>query len=650
LFTTFDYLWPEQATCLPAPGMRVEVSFGHRIMVGVVHAVQAHSDIQRLKAVLSVLDEKPLLGPDLLKLIDFVSRYYHAPIGEVFVTAMPPQLRKKITKSKTKVTKATIAPEICHIIPDLNFEQKAAFEAISEKLHLFSTNLLFGVTGSGKTEVYLALIEKVLAEAGQVLVLVPEIGLTPQLLSRFQARFGEKVLVLHSALTEEARLKAWKQASAHEVQVVIGTRSSVFTPMSHLKLIVIDEEHDASFKQQDGVRYHARDVAIARAKNQNIPIVLGSATPSLESLANVYQNKYAVFSLQQRAQHSAMPSIELLDIRHKNLTSGLSAPLITAMTEHLARGEQVLIFLNQRGYAPVLWCQECHWQASCVDCDAKMIVHLGASQLVCHHCGKMNRLPAACPGCGAFPLSGVGIGTEQLEHHLATQFPDASILRIDRDTVRTHKMLQQKFNEMRESQGPQILIGTQMLAKGHDLPRLTMVGVVNADGALFSSDFRALERLGQLLTQVAGRAGRRDKPGRVLIQTGAPHHPDLQRLLKLGYEPFAKALLQERQMGLLPPVGKSILLRAESKSEGKALLFLERLLNRVAPSSEVMVLGPAPSQMQKRAGFYRAELLLLAETRAKLHAFTQALLPILSKPPSHFPKVRWFFDVDPIGG
>jgi len=616
--------------------------------MGMVHEVQATSECQKLKNVLSVPDEAPMLDETLLKLIDFVSRYYHAPIGEVYAAALPSKLRSQTKPKSTRAKKNAVAVMPPPVIFELNPAQQDIADALLAKRQQFSVNVLFGVTGSGKTEVYLSLIDKVLEENGQVLVLVPEIGLTPQLLTRFQARFGDKVLVLHSALTPEARLKAWEQAKSQKVQIVIGTRSAIFTPMANLKLIVIDEEHDLSFKQQDGVRYHARDVAIQRAQFQNIPILLGSATPSLETLANVYAKKFEMYVLNARAQASHMPMIELLDVRHHQLESGLSAPILKAMEAHLERKEQVLIFLNQRGFAPLLWCQHCHWRAGCTECDAKMIVHLGVSQLVCHHCGKINKLPPACPDCGAFPLSGVGIGTEQLEHYLTTRFPGVPVLRIDRDTVRTHSMMKQKFNEMRQSEGPQILIGTQMLAKGHDLPNLTLVGVVNADGALFSSDFRAIERLGQLLTQVAGRAGRRDLPGRVLIQTSEPTNADLQRLLKGGYEAFAQALLKNRQESELPPIGKSIMLRAESKTEGHAIQFLERLLNRLLPPEDMMILGPAPSQMQKRAGFYRAEVMLLAKSRAALHAFTKALMPILKSPPSHFPKVRWFFDVDPV--
>ena len=523
----------------------------------------------------------------------------------------------------------------------------AAVAAVAVEQARFQVFLLEGVTGSGKTEVYLRLIEAVLARGRQALILVPEIGLTPQLLARFARRLPGPLAVLHSGLGDRERLNAWLLARDGTAQVVIGTRSAVFAPLPKPGLIIVDEEHDTSYKQQEGFRYHARDLAVIRGQQLGIPVVLGSATPALESRHNVQRGRYRLLSLPERVGSSGEPPIEILDMRRQPLTDGLSRPLLERVRLHLARDEQVLLFLNRRGFAPTLFCHECGWLSQCRHCDARMTLHLRQHRLICHHCGDNRPVDAVCPICGSVDLRALGHGTERLEVALRRELPDVGITRIDRDSTRRRGSLEALLADI-QAGGRRLLIGTQMLAKGHHFPDVTLVGIVDADQGLYGIDFRASERMAQLILQVAGRAGRADKPGTVLIQTHHPDHPLLRILVAQGYPAFAAAALAERQAALLPPFAHQALLRAEAATAEKATAFLRAGLALAEPIADgVELLGPAPAPMERRAGRYRAQLLLQAEQRQALHRFLDLWMPRLHAQNSNR-NARWSLDIDPM--
>jgi len=532
-------------------------------------------------------------------------------------------------------------------IPQLNSAQDTAVKSILDKQG-FSVFLLEGVTGSGKTEVYLRVIEQMIAAGLQTLVLVPEIALTPQLISRFRSRFSVPITAMHSELSERERLNAWLFAKQGNAQIVIGTRSAVFTPFRQLGLIVVDEEHDASLKQQDGFRYSARDIAVRRAQMLNIPIILGSATASLESLHNAFQGRYDHLSLPERAGASVHPKIRLLDVRSKPICEGLSNLLMDAMRQHLEAGQQVLLFLNRRGYAPTLLCHDCGWVSECKRCDSHMTLHYSHNRLRCHHCGAERPVDKQCPQCGGAELIPIGLGTERIEQVLQGVFPQYEVIRVDRDTTRRKGALEKKLASIHEGR-PSILLGTQMLAKGHHFPNVTLVGVIDIDQGLFSSDFRAMERMAQMIIQVAGRAGRAQTPGEVLIQTHHPQHPLLQTLIQKGYNEFARAALEERQAAALPPFSYLALLRAEAVDAVKPYEFLneaKRLAVQHAVTN-VQISGPVAAPMEKRAGRFRAQLLLQASKRSELHRLLTPWVKLLEESKLGR-KVRWSLDVDPI--
>ena len=535
--------------------------------------------------------------------------------------------------------------------PELNSAQQAACDAIHNALGGFESLLLDGVTGSGKTEVYFSAVEQVLRAGQQALILVPEIGLTPQLLKRFQARFAVPIALLHSGLNDKARMNSWLQAKAGAAPIIIGTRSAVFTPMKNLGIILIDEEHDLSFKQQEGFRYHARDVAIRRAQQAGIPIVLGSATPSLESLHNARQGRFQHLLLPERAGNAAPPKIRLLDVCQQKLTEGFSLMMLQAIQQHLDKGQQVLLFLNRRGYAPTLICHDCGWLANCQRCDAHMILHKARHLLRCHHCDSQRRIDSQCPDCGSVDLRPLGQGTERAAEALVELFPNNEIIRIDRDSTRRKGELQAVLKQVEGGKG-QILLGTQMLAKGHHLPNVTLVGILDADQGLFGLDFRSSERMGQLIIQVAGRAGRGESRGEVLIQTHHPQHPLLNGIITHDYGRFASDLLAERSQAMLPPFRYIAVLRAEASSREMPNEFLSaaRDMGFQRPNTQgahcpAELLGPIPAAMEKRAGRYRAQLLIQADNRAQLHNFLRHWLPQLSQLPQA-KKVRWSIDVD----
>jgi len=706
---SFDYLAPA-AGPLPRPGERVRVPFGRQRAVGLVVAHAAESALPRaqLKPAFESIDTTPVWDEPTFGLLRWAADYYHQPLGDVLFSAMPKMLRlgrsavsdeivwrqsaagreaiaggarlgarqqalialigdagataAAITAAGHTATLRSLAgrgwlesfarPEAAPAAgegrpgPVLTADQAAAVERVGASLGEFGAFLLHGVTGSGKTEVYLHLIERVLAAGRCALVLVPEIALTPQLVARFRARLAAPVVALHSSLADGARLEAWRAAAAGRAPVVIGTRSAVFTPSPALGLVVVDEEHDASYKQQEGFRYSGRDLAVARAQRAGCPVVLGSATPSLESLANAAAGRYERLSLPERTGRAGKPRVTVVDLRVNAARDGLSPPALAAIERHLGDGGQVLVFLNRRGYAPTMFCSGCSWIAPCRSCDARLTVHLSRATLACHHCGAEERMPFACPQCGN-ELVPVGEGTERVETTLTQLFPAAPLVRIDRDVIRRRGDLEDALAAVNDGRA-RILLGTQMLTKGHDFPDVSLVVVLAADQGLFGADFRASERLAQQIVQVAGRAGRGDRPGEVLIQTAYPEHPLLHCLITAGYEGFAALALEERRAAGWPPYSHLALLRADSPSRTEVFDFLRAAGAAASPSREsrLRILGPAPAAMARRAGRHRAQLLVESPARSELQDFLGrwvAAVAALRTPRS----LRWSLDVDP---
>jgi len=708
----FDYLSDHSTTCWQA-GLRVRVPFGSRELIGIIinaTKIDSETETSKLKTIMECLDEQPLLPPELLSLGHWLSNYYHHPLGDCFQTMLPKKIRqgesldlqtetywqiidnkeikktgkkqqqildlltlhesglrqseiyqhlkqcksslvsleiKNIIKQKQKIKKSSIPEELSPSCL-LNPEQQLAIESVWRQRERFTPFLLQGITGSGKTEVYIDLTEKMVKEGKQVLILIPEIGLTTQFVSRFKQRLAVNIVVLNSAISDGDRKQSWLLARQGIADVIIGTRSAVFTPTKGLGLIIMDEEHDASYKQQEGLRYHARNVALIRAKRAGVPIVLGSATPSLESLYHVEQKRYQCLELNKRATGATLPKVHLVDSSGPKADNGVSSVLYKAIQKQLTAGNQVLLFINRRGFAPVLMCHECNWQATCSHCDAKMIVHQRRNTLCCHHCGLIQRLPTQCPKCQAPDLNTYGVGTEQIELTLQRYFPETPVLRIDRDSTQRLTAFAELVEDIHRG-GAKILVGTQMLAKGHDFHDVTLVGVLDADQGLLSADFRATESLAQLIVQVAGRAGRGKKSGEVFIQTSQPQHEFWDDLIKQGYAYTAKKILQERALMLMPPVGSLCVIRAEDRQEQLAMLFLTEVLTILNQhgQQEVLVMGPVPAIMEKRAGRFRAQLLLSSPKRKPIHQlldhYIQAISALkLSK------KVRWSIDIDPI--
>jgi primosomal protein N' (replication factor Y) (superfamily II helicase) len=646
----FDFRVPEG---LETPlGALVVVPFGRTRKVGVVvgHAARSAVPAERLRDVESVVPDIAPLDPAQLELLEFCARYYLRPVGEVIATALPPRLRQ--------VRRRAIAPsagkggaEGLRETHALTGEQQEAVAACLAGMDRFHPVLLQGVTGSGKTEVYLRLIAATLARGRQALFLVPEIGLTPQFEAHMRERFPAALLVAaHSHLGEGERAKAWIAAQSGAAQVVLGTRLAVLMPFRDLGLIVVDEENDLSYKQQEGLRYSARDVAVRRAQRLGIPVVLGSATPSLESFANARDGRYALATLSARAASgAAMPRVRTVDTRADRPHDGLTFALAQAIRERLARGEQALVFVNRRGFSPVLYCRACAWHSTCTRCSANLVLHLQARELRCHHCGHRERIPTACPSCGGTDLAPIGHGTQRIEETLQAMFPTARIARIDRDSTARKGSLRGMLDKVKRGE-IDILVGTQMLAKGHDYPNLTLVGVLDSDSALFSADFRASERLFSQLVQVAGRSGRAQQPGEVLIQTDFPSHPLYAAVATQDFERFAAEALDERRMAGFPPYSHLALLRAESKRSGEATSFLKlaaRIARRLAARQRppVEVFDPVPAALERKAGFERAQLLVRGPSRAILQPFLQEWKAALTA--RGIRSVRWAIDVDP---
>ena len=653
----FDYLVPDGEVLSEADiGLRVRIPFGRNSKIGIVVALPQASDVPlaQLKSIETVLRDLPALPADWFRLSEFCSAYYHAPLGEVMLSTLPAGLRRiDPPKARTSQRAPKLPPP--HDAPELTDEQQAALTTIAADAGKgFRAYLLHGVTGSGKTEVYLRLLEHTLTEGRQALLLVPEINLTPQLEARVAARFPDAGLVsLHSELTEAARTRNWRAALDGRARIVLGTRLAIFTPLPDLGLIVVDEEHDASFKQQDGMRYSARDVAVFRAHERGVPIVLGSATPSLESWANATDNRtparYTLLTLRERAVTNArLPVVQRIDTRLEKLQDGLSGLLLAAIEKRLARGEQSLVFLNRRGYAPVLTCTNCGWISHCMRCAANLVLHLADGRLRCHHCGFETRVPRACPTCGNQDIQPFGRGTQRLESVLAERFPEARILRVDRDSAKSRKQWEVLVERIHAGDAD-ILVGTQMLAKGHDFPKLTLVGALGADAALFASDWRAPERLFAQLMQVAGRAGRAELPGEVLIQTQFPEHPLYAALVRHDYPAFADAQLKEREQAGFPPYAYQAMLRAEAPQLADSLAFLTtaRAWPEASAHPDVMLYDPVPMRMARRANLERAQLLVESPSRRALQNFLSAWGALLDaiKAPS---RLRWHLEVDPL--
>lgn len=644
----FDYLPPDSADSMCfQPGQRIKVPFGRRQIVGVIIALSNHADCpaNKLRAAIELIDQQPLLSGNVLKLCAWASDYYHHPIGDVIVGTLPKLFRQGRVIDSIKKVESLASTSISNLV-QLTHEQNIAINTINDA-DGFSPYLLAGVTGSGKTEVYKHCVEHTLKQGKQALILVPEIALTPQTVQRFRDRFAEPVALLHSGLNDSERAQAWWQAKQGEAKIIIGTRSAIFAPMANVGLIVIDEEHDLSFKQQSGFRYSARDVAVMRAHIENIPIILGSATPSLETLHNVERERYQNLQLTQRIG-GKMPTVSLVDIRQRPMQAGLSPELLQKIKQHVDANGQVMLFLNRRGYSPVLICHDCGYVQTCKRCDARMTLHLANQQMLCHHCGSQTKIPKLCPDCQHCDLAPLGVGTEQLEKVLAEQFPEKTLLRIDRDSTRRKNSMKKLLQQVHDGE-VDILIGTQMLAKGHHFKNLNLVAIVDVDGGLLSSDFRAIERMAQLIMQVSGRAGRESGCGEVLLQTHQPEHPLLQLLLRNGYLSFAKALLQERKIVDLPPYSHFALLSAEATKQTYPTEFLRDLKTFAASLNvnTVQALGPVPALMERKAGKYRAQLLLQADVRPQLQNLLQQLTQQVAKMPSA-KKVRWNVDVDPM--
>jgi primosomal protein N' (replication factor Y) len=644
----FDYALPDGVE--PRVGDRVVVPFGARQRLGVVVEADAASDLpgSRMKAIAAIRDDAPRLPSDWLELMRFLSGYYQRPLGETMIAALPPRLRS-VRPLPRKSLSAAAPTSLARFVPthELTPDQLRACERIVEAGGRFEAFLLHGVTGSGKTEVYLNLIARILERGGQALVLVPEISLTPQLESRFRQAFPEaRLAVMHSALEDIARTSAWLEAARGEAGIVLGTRLGVLAPLPKLALIVVDEEHDSSFKQQEGLRYSARDAAVYRAKLAGCPVILGSATPSLESWHNWRAGRYERLELPERAAPGArLPAVRIIDLGRESAEQGIAPSIWSALAARLQRNEQSLIFINRRGYAPVLACEGCGWAAGCTRCSARMVLHATDRRLRCHHCGAESSIPRACPTCGNVDLKPLGRGTQRIEEALQARFPAARIVRIDRDSARRRAELTRTLEGIRRGEGD-ILVGTQLLAKGHDFPGLTLVGVLNADTALVSTDYRAAERLFAVLAQVAGRAGRRSRPGEVLVQTRYPGHALFGALARHDFAGFADSQLAERRAAGFPPYVFEAALRAEARKLETAMRFLREAVTAAAVPDGVQVFDPVPNTLTRRAGLERAQLLVQSSSRPALQVFLADLSDKLFAQPRR--DVRWHLDVDPI--
>lgn len=702
VWQVYDYQISTSET-LPVIGSRVRVPFGHSVAVGVVTSLESESEYgSRLKPIDRVVDEEELLSSDLVRLAFWMADYYHFPIGGVIETMLPteairgrktnvePQKRWSIQSTKEtpafknahrqaelwnllksrksltdtelqelRVDKQVLSALLRKDLVQWNYvedeyvykpasfepsvEQNTAIRSITQQLSSFGVHVLDGVTGSGKTEVYIQVIKQVLEAGKQVLVLVPEISLTPQTSETFRSRFGN-VAVLHSMKTNVQRFDVWTRIGSGEHRIVIGTRSAIFAPFKDLGLIVVDEEHDTSYKQDDSLRYSARDMAVVRANFLQIPCILGSATPSLETLHNVDRKRYSLHKLSHRPGTAEMPRFNVLDIRGHYLEAGLSPVLVAKIKQHLDADAQVLILINRRGYAKTVYCLDCGWKATCTDCDVKLTLHeIPRAELRCHQCERRYRVHESCPVCESSRIRSFGAATQQIEESIGSLFEEVPLYRVDSDSTRTGNKLEKLFRDLRATRKC-ILVGTQMLAKGHHLPNVTLVVVVDADSGFMSTDFRAPERVAQLIVQVAGRAGRAERRGEVWIQSVDPDNPLLQALIRDGYEGFIKSEQIERRIASMPPSTHLALLRAEGSNAEEQEQFLKDRLDEI-DSPQIETFGPIPAPIERVSNRWRYQAALISDSRAELHKSLRAIerhSPVRSK-------IRWSIDVDPLG-
>ena len=641
LYNTFDYLCDQKVSI----GARVIVPFGQKKVTAIVLSHKKKSDFDKLRSVEEILDQEALLSKKILDFLFWSANYYHHPLGEVLASALPKNLRqgKPAIIKKISANKNTTSP--CTF--DTTTEQNKAIKSVLKSENNFHGFLLHGVTGSGKTEVYLSITQSILKKGGQVLVLVPEIGLTPQMIARFEERIEAKVVAVHSQLNETQKLNAYLMAKTGEAGVVLGTRSAIFTPMPNLGLVIVDEEHDGSFKQQSSFRYSARDLSFMRAKLASIPLILGTATPSLETLKNVFDKKLTRLVLSSRPGQAIMPEVNLIDMRNQT-AEALSIPLVAKMQYYLKDNKQVMLFINRRGYAPVFYCTDCDWKAECDRCDSSLIYHRHINRLKCHHCGIEKIPEPTCPSCHQQTLMVLGYGTERLEENLESYFPDTTIIRIDRDTTRRKRAFATHLERINSGE-PCIIVGTQMLAKGHDFSNLAFVGILDVDVGLLSLDFRATEHLAQLLIQVSGRAGRSDEKGEVSIQTRYPNHPIFSFIRSSQYTKYASTLLKEREKTELPPYSHQALICANSKNKNNAEKFLNEVADLIKniDIDSIEVWGPVPAVIEKKANYYYFNLYLQSINRNQLHRVIKTFYKHLETIKINS-SVRWFLDVDPI--
>ena len=641
LHNTFDYLCKEKVVI----GSRVKVPFGSKKVTGIVLSHKDKSSFSKLKEVEEVIDHEALLSKEILEFLTWSANYYHHPIGEVLSNAIPKNLRngkpallKKPSEANVKVSSTDI---------QLTTEQSFAINEVLKSSSEFNGFLLHGVTGSGKTEVYLNITERLLKTGKQVLVLVPEIGLTPQMISRFEERIEGQVVAVHSQLNDTQKQDAYLLAKNGDAKVILGTRSAIFTPIPNLGLVIVDEEHDNSFKQQSNFRYSARDLSFMRAKFANVPLILGTATPSLETLKNVIEKKLARLTLTSRPGEAIMPSIDLIDMRSQP-SEPLSKPLIARIKHYLSESRQVMLFINRRGYAPIYYCTECGWQSECTSCDSRLVYHRSINRLKCHHCGLEKSPESSCPSCSSKELKILGYGTERLEENLESFFPSTEVIRIDRDTTRKKKAFATHLKKINSGE-PCIIIGTQMLAKGHDFSNLAFVGILDVDVGLMSTDFRATEHLAQLLVQVSGRCGRGKYKGEVNIQTRYPNHPIFNFVKDSRYTEYAKTLLLERKDTKLPPFAHQALICANAKNKILAENFLTevaQLINSIEIES-VEIWGPVPGVIERKSDYYYFNLYLQSEDRGQLRRLIQTFYQHVETIRVSS-SVRWFVDIDPV--
>ena len=641
LHNTFDYLCKEKVVI----GSRVKVPFGSKKVTGIVLSHKDKSSFSKLKEVEEVIDHEALLSKEILEFLTWSANYYHHPIGEVLSNAIPKNLRngkpallKKPSEAQVKLSSTDI---------QLTTEQSFAINEVLKSSSEFNGFLLHGVTGSGKTEVYLNITERLLKTGKQVLVLVPEIGLTPQMISRFKERIEGQVVAVHSQLNDTQKQDAYLLAKNGDAKVILGTRSAIFTPIPNLGLVIVDEEHDNSFKQQSNFRYSARDLSFMRAKFANVPLILGTATPSLETLKNVIEKKLARLTLTSRPGEAIMPSIDLIDMRSQP-SEPLSKPLIARIKHYLSESRQVMLFINRRGYAPIYYCTECGWQSECTSCDSRLVYHRSINRLKCHHCGLEKSPESSCPSCSSKELKILGYGTERLEENLESFFPSTEVIRIDRDTTRKKKAFVTHLKKINSGE-PCIIIGTQMLAKGHDFSNLAFVGILDVDVGLMSTDFRATEHLAQLLVQVSGRCGRGKYKGEVNIQTRYPNHPIFNFVKDSRYTEYAKTLLLERKDTKLPPFAHQALICANAKNKILAENFLTevaRLINSIEIES-VEIWGPVPGVIERKSDYYYFNLYLQSEDRGQLRRLIQTFYQHVETIRVSS-SVRWFVDIDPV--